>query len=291
MGFRLIFVDLDGTLIDHKDIVSPRNRAALSRAQQAGCTVVICTARTRCSVEHIAAQWRGHGYAVLANGAIIAEWDTGRVLRKIALPVDVVQAAARMAHAAGLAPVCEGADADLDGGRALYTDGRCDILPACRVVLSEYLRLCADLETESEIHPVSISVFGSKESTQKLAQRWRTEIGPGVAVFDSRTDRYDCWCAYMHSAEANKARGAATVASMLGVPREEVMAIGDDLNDVQMLTWAGLGVAMGGGHPEALAAADTVTGSQDEDGVHSPSNDLSPADRTCHMVRTAAHPR
>jgi hypothetical protein len=54
---------------------------------------------------------------------------------------------------------------------------------------------------------------------------------------------------------------------MLNVPREQIMAIGDHVNDVDLLRWAGLGVAIGDGHADARSAADHVTAGQSEDGV------------------------
>ena len=77
---RLLFVDLDGTIVHRTDEVSPRTIQALNRARDAGCTIVICTGRSRFEVEPVAAQWAGHGYAITNNGAVISEWDTGRVV-------------------------------------------------------------------------------------------------------------------------------------------------------------------------------------------------------------------
>ena len=65
----------------------------------------------------------------------------------------------------------------------------------------------------------------------------------------------------------SKAQALRTVAFELGVPQQEVMAIGDHLNDVAMMRWAGLGVAVGNAHPETLAVADHVTGHNDAEGV------------------------
>jgi hypothetical protein len=59
----------------------------------------------------------------------------------------------------------------------------------------------------------------------------------------------------------------ATALAELGVPPEEVVAFGDYPNDIPMLQWAGLGVAMGNAHPEVIAIADEVTATNDEDGV------------------------
>jgi hydroxymethylpyrimidine pyrophosphatase-like HAD family hydrolase len=64
-----------------------------------------------------------------------------------------------------------------------------------------------------------------------------------------------------------KGTGLADVARRIGVPADDVVAFGDMPNDVSMLRWAGLGIAMGNSHPETLAAADEVTLSNAKDGV------------------------
>jgi Cof subfamily protein (haloacid dehalogenase superfamily) len=65
----------------------------------------------------------------------------------------------------------------------------------------------------------------------------------------------------------SKATGVEELARPLGITAEGVVSFGDMPNDVPMLQWAGLGVAMGNAHPEAVAAADEVTATNDEDGV------------------------
>ena len=67
----------------------------------------------------------------------------------------------------------------------------------------------------------------------------------------------------MTAAGVNK----ATAVAELGYPPEQVVAFGDYPNDIPLLTWAGLGVAMANAHPDVLAIADEVTASNDEDGV------------------------
>jgi hydroxymethylpyrimidine pyrophosphatase-like HAD family hydrolase len=67
--------------------------------------------------------------------------------------------------------------------------------------------------------------------------------------------------------QVSKSDALAWLAAELGVARAQVLALGDGINDVDMLHWAGLGVAMGDGHPEALAAADVVAPAFDQDGV------------------------
>ncbi len=265
--YRLIFLDLDGTLVDRYDIVSPRTLAALNAAQQRGCTIVICTGRNRFMVEHVAAQWSGHGYGVFSNGAVIAEWETGRVLQKIALPVSTVREAARHAHACGLAPLCFGVHVENDGGQSVYTDRVHPVVPAYAIRNAQRLVFCGDLAADGEIQPVGMAVYGLEDETQALAQAWQNSLATSVSVYHSPDSKYGCWCAFMNARAANKAHAARTVADMLGVPRELTMAVGDHLNDLEVLQWVGLGVCMGDGHAEVVARADYVTGALAEDGA------------------------
>ena len=267
--YRLIFLDLDGTLVDRDDTVSPRTLAALNAAQQRGGIIVICTGRNRFMVEHVAAQWSGQGYGVFSNGAVIAEWETGRVLQKIALAASTVREAARLAHAFGLAPLCFGVHVEEDGGQSVYADRVHPVVPAYasrnaqRLVFHDNLAL----EMGNEIRPVGMTVYGLEVETKALAVAWRDAFGSEVSVYHAPDGKYGCWCAFMNARAANKAHAAKAVADMLGVPQEQTLGIGDELNDLEMLQWAGVGVCMGDGHAEVRGRADHVTGTLAEDGA------------------------
>ncbi len=267
--YRLIFLDLDGTLVGCDDIVAPRTLTALNAAQQRGCTIVICTGRNRFMVEHVAVQWSGHGYGVFSNGAVIAEWNTGRVLHKIALSASTVREAARLAHAFGLAPLCFGVHVEEDGGRSVYTDRVHPVVPAYAIRNAQRLVFHDNLAMAmgNEIRPVGMTVYGLERETEALAVAWRDAFGSEVSVYHTPDGKYGCWCAFMNARAANKAHAAKTVADLLGVPQEQTLAVGDHLNDLELLEWAGMGVCMGDGHAEVRGRADYVTGTLAEDGA------------------------
>jgi len=267
MLYDLIFLDLDGTLVDKDDIVSPRTLAALDAALGRGCALVICTGRNRFMVEHVASQWSGHGYGIFSNGAIIAEWETGHVLEKIALSTESVREAARLAHAFGLAPLCFGVHAEEDGGRKVYTDRHHPIISAYIVRNAQRLIFRDDLSGERDIQPVGMGAYGGEHETQMLAKAWQDALGADVSVYHSPDRKYDCWCAFMNARAANKAHAARRISEMLGVPRERTLAVGDHLNDLELLQWVGLGVCMGDGHETVRAQAGYVTGTLPEDGA------------------------
>jgi len=300
MSYRLLFLDLDGTLVGVHDTVSPRNLKALADANAAGCTVVICTARTRYMVRHIAEQWTGHGYGVFTNGAVIMEWETGLVLRKTPVPQPAMRSTIELARQAGLAILLFGTRVDIDGGQAVLAEegaslhGAWEAMHGHRIVRSpDLLAEFSGMEPEARWHataeeqsglppspfhgegrgevsglePLTMGVYGDREPVEAFAASLRSTLATAVDVFCAADPKYDGWCCYLNSSKANKAAGAAHVAHMLNVPREQIMAIGDHMNDVEMLRWAGLGVAMGDGHVDAHSAADHVTAAQEADGV------------------------
>ena len=267
MPYPLIFLDLDGTLVDHNDAVSQRTLKALNAAQQLGCIIVICTGRNQYMVEHIAALWSGHGYGIFSNGAVVSEWETGRVLQKIALSSSTVQEVARLADKFDSSLLCFGVRVEEDGGRSVYTDRRHPVFPAYAERHAHRLVYYDDVKTKNDSPTVNIGVYGSEIDTALLASAWQEAFGSEISVYRSLDKKYDSWSVSMNARSANKAHAAQMVADLLDIPRDQAMAVGDELNDLELLAWAGMGICMGDGHAEVRAQADFVTGIQAENGV------------------------
>lgn len=265
LPYRLLFLDLDGTLVGKTDVIAPRTLAALHQAQRAGCILVLCTARNRYMVAEIAAQIGGHGYAILANGAVLYDWATDRTLRKLTLSAQAVQEAVALAHHFQTTPLCFGVETE--DGKLVYTDRRFPLWPDYLARNRERLVYCDDLSAQLPTLPISMGMYGERATLEPLAKALREQLASEAAVFDQVSLRYECWTNFFQSAQANKAQAAQTVAEMLGIPHEQTLAIGDHLNDIELLQWAGLGICMGDGHEQARASAAHVTGTLEEDGV------------------------
>jgi Cof subfamily protein (haloacid dehalogenase superfamily) len=95
----------------------------------------------------------------------------------------------------------------------------------------------------------------------QVAERALARWTPTIRVMYSHSHTVDLM------PHASKSKALAWMVEQWGVPRKEVLAVGDGINDVDLLSWAGTGVAMGDGHPEALAAADEIAPPFEEDGV------------------------
>ncbi|HEY8489239.1 MAG TPA: HAD-IIB family hydrolase, partial [Thermaerobacter sp.] len=110
--------------------------------------------------------------------------------------------------------------------------------------------------------PVKVSALGDAATLRPLEQRIVQRYGAILRLTHSGPGSFDLLPPGIH-----KAAGLERLAAHLGIPREQVVAVGDNDNDCEMLRWAGLGVAMGNAHPDVKAVADYVTATNGEDGV------------------------
>ncbi len=261
---RALFVDIDGTLTGASDTVSPGVREAIQKARAKGVEVVLCTGRARHTAEPIARQLGPPlGYAITSNGGIALHLDTNQILHRHLLPVPTALQIIRAIIGIGSEPYVyeEATTGDISGARVLYH-------PELRVgpfaTPNRYLPY-ADITRSLPFEPVSISAFGSPAKMRPLVDKLIAQLPPDVAVIQSGSEFY--WGIEILVGGVSKRLGLQTLAAHLGVAQAETMAIGDHLNDVEMLAWAGVGVAMGNAVAEVKAVADWVTTSQAHDGV------------------------
>ncbi len=261
---RALFLDIDGTIVGKEDRVSPGVAEALAAAQAQGCHVVLCTGRTRFRTEPISTfLGEPYGYVVTSNGSVASHAGTGEILYRQLMPIPLALEAVRAIIAVGSEPyVFEDSDRPgIEGARVLYHP-RLNVGDwADRPRYRPHARIAEELPFE----PVSVSAYGPPDRMRPLAKRLREELKDSVSVIESGSE-YN-WGIEMYVSDVSKRIGVEAVAAHLGVEQAETMAVGDHLNDIEMLRWAGIGVAMGNALPEVRAAADYVTASYREDGV------------------------
>jgi hydroxymethylpyrimidine pyrophosphatase-like HAD family hydrolase len=262
--FRILFLDIDGTLVGGSDQITPRTLAALWRARDEGCALALSTGRSRHSAAAVADQIGGAGYGIVLNGALVFEWESGDVLRRACLARDMAAEAIQIAREEGLAAIWLGTE---ESDNKSYTDRFAPLVPLYVARNAARLAFVPDLARQMPGPPASLAVYGPPVETMRLVERWRHAFGTTLCLFAGPIAAYGSWYAQLTAPEATKAAAANLLAERLGVPREQTVAIGDHLNDAAMLRWAGLGICMGDGHKEARAAADHVTGTLDEEGV------------------------
>jgi Cof subfamily protein (haloacid dehalogenase superfamily) len=234
--------------------VSARNVAAVAAVEAAGSLFVMVTGRPPRWMETVADATGHRGLAICANGALLYDLHTGQVVHRDLLDAatagDVVAALRRALP--GIAFAVERADTGFAREEqyrprwdsALGTE----VAPVGELVASGVVKLLARHEE-----------LGADE----LLAAARSAVGDAATLTHSSSDGL----LEVSAAGVSKASGLAAFAARHDVAAADVVAFGDMPNDLPMLTWAGLGVAVANAHPEVLAVADEVTASNDDDGV------------------------
>lgn len=230
---RAIFLDVDGTYAHH-GIVPPAHEAAVRAARAAGHVVFLCTGRPVSLLPpHLTAA--GFDGIVAGAGAHVTVGD--------AVVLDIRFPATLAARALSL----------LDADPAFpHLAGLVDIVAAL-----------TPLEDLSGVGIGKITAFDGPVSMAIIA----AQLGDGVAMFPSSIADLGVGAGELYLAHVNKAVGMQAAIARLGIRREDTIAFGDNLNDLEMIEFAGVGVAMATGLPEVIAAADLVTPGPDEDGI------------------------
>lgn len=259
-SIRLIATDLDGTLIGADGQVSARTRAALDAARDAGIRTVPVTARQPIGLRPIAAQAGFDDWALCGNGAYGVHLTTGEHLFAEEIPAEVQQelAEALLAAIPGLAfasvrDAGEGFVAQ-EGYAALaqLSDHKRDPATMGGVPLADVLGAPS---LKLVIRHPSVPIPEIFEALQALGLTGFEATLSGAPFVE------------VMAQGVTKATGIAQVCARLGIDRHEVLAFGDALNDLEMLEWAGHGVAVANAIDVVRDAADEVTASNNDDGV------------------------
>lgn len=252
---RLIATDLDGTLLREDGGISPRTRAAISGAREAGLTVVFVTARPPRDVQAIADHLGITGMAVCSNGAIVQDLATGETHRHVRLCSDLARDLV-----AGLRLAEPGVSFATEHGHRIgqepgFPDFFADTVHHHPRWIDQAESLCAEVLTKLLIHH-------HDHAAEALMDRVRRHTGDRAEVIWSGGPFIE-----IAPPGVSKGAGLAAFCELLGVTAAQVIAFGDMPNDLPMLAWAGRGVAVANAHRDVLAAADEITAANDDDGV------------------------
>ena len=255
MRYRLAAFDVDGTLKPRYRPITSRVRAAVGAARAAGVHVTIATGRMYRSAEGFVAELGLTAPVICYGGAVITDPQTGRPLHKRGVELREVQRIVEAGRARGL-----GVLASFDDH--MLFERVPDDSPFADYARRNFASLVPDLVASLPDEPCHVALITSAERSKSLVLELRAEFGEALHVTSGHP-----LLAEIYHPEANKGVALARVAAMLGVKREAVLAAGDDWNDVAMLEYAGLGVAMADAAPEVRAVAGAVAPSADDDGV------------------------
>ncbi len=247
---KMVALDVDGTIVDGDNVLSPAVREAVLAIRDAGIETVISTGRATTGVLDTTGKLGfTEGYAVASNGAVVFSYDPVEVLHSVTF--DASHAVRRVLEQVPDAIV---AVEELGVGFRVnrpFPEGE----------------VTGQLEVEDVesliAEPVTRVVIRSTDHSAEEFTAIVHDLGlTGTNYFIG----YSAWLDLAPDG-VSKASGLEFLCRRLGIAQADVLAVGDGNNDVEMIEWAGRGVAMGHGPDRLKAVADDVTGSVTDDGL------------------------
>jgi Cof subfamily protein (haloacid dehalogenase superfamily) len=257
----LIATDVDGTLLDDDERITARTRAAVHAAVDSGAHFVLATGRPPRWVAPVVDALGLAPMAVCANGAVVYDPSTDRILsaRTLApeLLAELAEMALRVIPGAGLAVERVGRTAH-DAATPQFVSS-----PGYEHAWLNPDNTEVSIEDLLSAPAVKLLIRKSGARSADMAAALAKHVGlEGDLTYSTNNGLVE-----VVPLGISKATGVEEVARPLGITAEDVVAFGDMPNDVPMLRWAGLGVAMGNADPAAMEAADEVTAPNTDDGL------------------------
>lgn len=253
--YRLLVADIDGTLVTGDRQITPRVLAAVRAAQARGVRVCLATGRIWPSARPYVERLGADPPAILYNGGQVYDFASGTELLR--MPLDRAHARAVLEVLAGVPEV----EPHLYAGDRVYTGRVNELTERYQRKDGLHVEAVGDLLAFLPPDPMKILIIGARRDLERAAARIRALPMPINTVFSEET--------YLEILPTGSSKGVALrfVAAHLDIPLAAVVAVGDNLNDKEMIELSGVGVAMGNA-PEALkAAADYVAPANDDEGL------------------------
>lgn len=253
--YALAAIDLDDTLLGPDHQVSERNALAVRALAKRGVTCIIASGRMHESTTRFAADLGLDSPIISYNGSLVKHPRTGEVWRHMRVPAG---------PAANVVDYCSihGHHLNYYLNDHLYVAAHTDWAEFYLRQTGSLMEDVGDLRDLSGSEPTKMILIDSPEATDRLLVHFQRQFGDSLYVTKTNPE-------YLEFMNPGASKGAALelVANRLGIAREATMAFGDGNNDIPMIEWAGLGVAMGTAKAHVQAAADTIAPPFDKDGL------------------------
>ena len=260
MKYKLLVLDVDGTLLNDEREISKRTLAALLKVQQMGVRIVLASGRPTYGLMPLAKtlELGNYGGFVLSyNGCQIIKAQNGEILFERRIKPEMLPYLEKKARKNGFAIFTYHDD-------TLITDSPDNEYIKNEALLNNLKIIREDeFSTAIDFAPCKCMLVSDKEKALiGLEQHWEKRLAGTLDAF-----RSEPYFLEVVPCGVNKANTLGALLEHLGVTREEVIAVGDGVCDVTMLQLAGMGVAMGHSQDSVKVCADYVTASNEEDGV------------------------
>ncbi|AFH61027.1 Cof-type HAD-IIB family hydrolase [Paenibacillus caseinilyticus] len=256
MSYRLIALDVDGTLLNDKDELTQRTALTIREAHEAGARIVLCTGRGPANAVPVLDELGLQGVLITHNGAATVESPGPKLLHEYSYDVRQIEGLIEYCRSQSIHyDVCTALDMFVDrvGEEAA---GMYDKFGVVVQRVEDVLAMTAPV--------VKCTLFGSGEQLD-AAESELSQIGlpPGIQSIRSGAHFLD-----IMAEGVSKGSALRQLAELWDIPASEILAIGNYYNDIDMITFAGLGIAVANSPDAVKAAADVVGLSNNEEGVH-----------------------
>lgn len=258
MTYRLLALDLDGTVVDQSLAISGAVRNAIAAAQASGCKVTIATGRTFMATMPFVNALGIIDPVICYQGALVRHPLTGEVFASAVIPGDLAAEALGLLQKAGIFTI-------VYSDERLYVAERRHELDTYLVFHPEGAEVVVEPNLVDEIaklRPAKLLFMADSDVIERELRRMARHFAGRLSSVRSHAIFGE-----LTPLGITKGTALAEMASQLGIPRDQVIAIGDHENDLPMIEWAGLGLAMGNAIPRVRQIADAVIPTVQEDGV------------------------
>lgn len=258
-NYEIIVLDLDGTLTNRDKVITPRTREALMRAQEQGKIVVLASGRPTAGVEPLARELelaRFGSYILSYNGGMITNCKTGEVVFAAEIPVEANE------KIIGLAEEHRVDILTYEGDEIITNNAECPYAIKESEINHLPLRQVEDMKAYVRFQVPKFLMLDDGDYLVTVEPRVKAAMGKNFSVY-----RSEPYFLEIMPKGIDKAQSLERLLGVLGLKREQMIACGDGYNDLTMVKYAGLGVAMENAVLPLRNAADYVTRSNNDDGV------------------------
>lgn len=260
MSIKLVAIDIDGTLLNPQREITPGVEAALKKARAAGVYIVLASGRPLVGVQNqleTLGLLTEEDYAITYNGALVVNNHTGAVVSEYGLTRDQFLEIDTLARKLNV-------HLHTEDKEAIYTSNR-DISPYTvheSFLVDMQIRFRMPDEIANQVVPTKMMMIDEPEILTEAIQKIPADFYDRYTLVQSTPFFLE-----VLNKEVSKGLALEKLTEHLGLQQSEVMAIGDQENDLAMIQYAGTGIAMGNGTASAKDLADFVVASNAEDGV------------------------
>lgn len=267
--YRMIAIDLDGTLLSPAGVVTPAVKDAVHRALGAGLLVCFATGRNWTESRMVLDAIEHYDTAVFVGGAMVVDTKSGSTLHRQLMEPSLAREVSAALEQAGQVVLAMQDTAASGGIDYVVTDGISlnDATATWMEATSATVKRVPSLAAYDHTHTVRLGIVAEVAVSADMQRTLDAQFGSRVVMQAIRIPAFGVDVLEVFDPAVNKWQGLLHVARQRGILPEEIIAVGDDINDLAMIGQAGLGVAMGNARDIVKQTATRIIGTNADDGL------------------------